>query len=299
MKKRLLPLAIVLIGLYLQSCKEVGVTIDGDNNSTGEIDTAYTTSKEVQTAKKLLVEEFTGVSCPPCAKGHELLAALKKELNDNMVTIGYYVFNYPLANPVEKNGKQLTKDDFRTEDATEVGQEIFTSVFALPLAAFDRVESGGELLFNKTDWSGNAKTNAANRTSPVNISITPSFNPDDRTAKVIVRLSYTEDVALKHNINIALLENNIIDAQKTTDAVGIIEDYTHDHVLRDVVTPVHGIAIPEKVFPITAGRVYERSFTFTVNEKWNADECSVVAYLNYNDPTDRSILQAEEVTLIK
>ena len=33
-------------------------------------DTAYTADVEATTPRKLLAEEFTGVSCPPCAHGH-------------------------------------------------------------------------------------------------------------------------------------------------------------------------------------------------------------------------------------
>lgn len=295
------PLLLMAVGFVcMQSCKEIGPTIagPGDGAAAGE-DTAYMADVEAPQAKKVFAEEFTGVSCPPCPNGHQEMASIKSQLNGNLVIVGYHIFNYPQADPVKKDGQLLSKYDFRTEAATEVGNVIFGGVGQLPVAAFDRLDNSGEKLINRP-WS-NTGISAANNPSSVNIHITNSYNDSSKEATIIVKLAYTSDVDIKQNLTLLVVEDSIIDAQKTLNPPPneIIKEYVHEHVVRDFITPTYGTPIPEKANPKVAGKVYERTFKYTLDEAWHPEHCYIVAVVNNDAAGNRTVMQAEEVKLIK
>mgnify|MGYP001215701591 CR=1 FL=1 len=290
---------IVLGGIvWFQSCKEVGPTIDfgsSGSDSTYSDDTTYTTTPEVPTARKMLAEEFTGVSCPPCPSGHAAMRAIKAKLNGNLVIIGYHIFNYAQADPV-KDPDHKSKYDFRTEDATEVANSLFGGLGGLPEATFDRAEFNSKLLLDRLQWGGASDARAA-LTSPVNIHITSVFDEATREATVTVQLAYTASVSMKQSLTLAVLEDSIIDVQK--NLTGIEDNYVHEHVLRDIVTTVRGTQIPTKVDPKVPGRVYEKTFKVPIKTDWHAEHCEIVAFVTNDDAADRTVVNAEQAKLIK
>jgi hypothetical protein len=292
--KRTLLLSVSLIIILFQSCKEIGPEIDMDVPGVSE-DTTYTATPEIPQAKKVLAEEFTGVSCPPCPNGHALMASIKTELSGKLVIIGYHVFNYPQANPVEKDGVLLSHSDFRTEDATSIGNTIFGGIGGMPLASIDRTKVGNDLLLNTPNWS-NAATSKKDIPTPVNIHITSAYDSTTKEAIIKVTLAYTADVDMKQNLTIGITEDSIVDAQKTLTT--IIKDYVHEHVLRDIITPINGVQIPDKVNPKVAGKVYERIYKTTIKDEWHAKHCNVVAFVTNDNPDNHSVVHAAEVKLI-
>lgn len=280
---------------FLQSCKEQGPAIDfgpaGD-------DTTYTADVETAQAKKVLAEEFTGVSCPPCPKGHNIMRSIKSNLQGKVVILGYHIYNYPQSTPID-DGTHKSAHDFRTQDATDAANTIFGGLPGLPYASFDRVAINGSLLNNITLWSG-AASDRSKETSPVNIHITPSYNAATREATVVVKLAYTDNVLVKQNLTVAVTEDSVVDLQKTDDVtINIFEEYDHEHILRDIITPVIGAQIPDKVNPKVPGRVYERTFKFMVSNDWKPQHCNIVAFVTDDDANSRRAVQAEEVKLVQ
>lgn len=281
--------------LWFQSCKEIGPGIDF---GPGGDDTAYMAEVETAQTRKMLAEEFTGVSCPPCPKGHEVMQTIKTSLSNNVVVIGYHIFNYAQANPVEKDGVMLSKQDFRTNDATEVANSLMGGLGAMPEASFDRSNYKNKVLVGRLDWpTASAERAAAVTKTPVNIHMTNTYDAASREATIKVKLAYTEAVSFRQNMTVAIIEDDIIDAQKTPDT--IIKDYTHEHVLRDIITPVSGTQIPAKVDPKVAGKVYERTFKATLGEKWKPEHCKVVVFISNDDAANREVVHAAEVELVK
>ncbi len=278
--------------LWFQSCKEVGPTIDF--GPSGD-DTTYTTTPEEPAARKMLAEEFTGVSCPPCPQGHAAMRAIKSDLNGNLVIIGYHIYNYAQADPV-KDPDHKSKYDFRTDDATEVANSLFGGLGGLPEATFDRVPVNNKLLLDRLKWGGAASARAA-ATSPVNIHIITAFDAASLEATITVKLAYTANVSVKQNLTVAILEDSIIDVQKTL--TGIESNYVHEHVLRDIITTVNGAQVPEKVDPKVPGRVYEKTFRVQINPDWHAEHCKIVAFVSNENGDDHAVVNADEVELIE
>lgn len=293
--KKIFVGATVLGVLWLQSCSEIGPSIDF--GQVGE-DSAYTATPETPQTKKILAEEFTGVSCPPCPAGHAAMRTIKSSLNNNLVVIGYHIFNYAQANPVEKDGQMLSKQDFRTQDATDVANSILGGLGGMPEATFDRTYVDGKHLAARTKWASAANARAAaSSTTPVNIHITNALDATTGEAIIKVKLAYTATVDFKQTITVAIVEDSVIDAQKYEE--DIIKDYVHEHVLRDIVTPVGGVQVPAKVDPKVGGKVYERTFKATIDPKWHTEHCKVVVFVANDETANREVVHAAEVDLLQ
>jgi hypothetical protein len=113
-------------------------------------------------------------------------------------------------------------------------------------------------------------------------------------------VAYTANVAKGQLLNVAVIENEVIDAQE----VGLSEEqnYHHQHVLRDILTAPTGTAILSGKAIKEAGQVYERTFVYDLaaadpNNYWNPDNCRVVAYVSNNEGSDKEVIQAAEAHL--
>ena len=262
-------------------------------------DTTYLATPEAAQARTVLLEEYTGVTCPNCPAGHALVAQLQNQNPNKLLAVSYYANGLGQARPVEGH----TKEDFRTEDATNLLSTVFGGVGGLPSASVDRVPVNGALTFFQPSWAAAVNARLATAT-PVNLSVTSDWQDGDRTAIIKVRVAYTAEVSKKQGLTLMLTENDLLDAQESVDTSSssgaplVIENYNFKHVLRDIITPVTGEAILNDFATKERGRVYERTFVYTVAEKWKADKCTLIAIVHNTEGSDKEIVQAAEVKLV-
>lgn len=281
------------VGLLLvSSCKEKGPNIDFGGNAKAT-DTTYTATVETASAKKVLVEEFTGASCTNCpaaAKSLENLMALPENI-DRIVVISMHIDKpSQIFKPNEKS-----KYDFRTQKGTDLCNLIYPGLGNIPIAGIDRVPDNGNTLIDKPKWASIIDTRKA-KASPANIHIESSFDAASKTATVKVKIAYTSPISAKQYLTVAIMEDSIVDAQEFP-SLEIDTAYVFRHTLRDYLTPVAGSEILSNFATKEAGRVYERTFVYKVNDAWKPDHCEFVAILHNNTGTDKEVLQAEEKML--
>lgn len=281
------------VSLTWISCeKEIGPIINFDV-PVASVDTTYMANPEAATPRRILIEEFTGVTCTNCPAGHTKIKNMIEANAGRISAIGYQPFNIGQANPAKE-----TRTDNRTQKGTDLGKS-FGGVPYLPCAAFNRVPEGGELLRARTQWDA-MLANRLKETSPLNMTMTSAYDSTTRELTVTVRVAYTADVSTKHNLTVALTEDHIIDAQEELIAGGQIithEDYDHKHVFRDFLSSVTGEAVLDSMAVKTAGRVYERRFTAKLDPKWNAANCTITAFVHNQDGADRAVLQVVDKSL--
>ena len=286
MKRNLLTVAIFASGII--SCTEKGIVIDRGSGVASE-DSTYVAAVETPQPRHVLVEEFTGVSCPPCPQGHEALKFLQQKYPEKVVVIGYHIFAFPQANPITG----VSKQDFRTQDATEIGS-YFGGVGSMPVASIDRVPANStEFLVSRPSWNARVDERIL-IPSDVNLSLASSYTESNRTCSVKITLAYTKPITRPHSLVVAVIENDIVDGQKK--ALEIDTFYTHQEVLRDIVTPVSGIGVLDTIASKQPGRVFTKNLPITLSEAWNDRKCKVVAFVYYTDGTERTVLQAAEVS---
>jgi len=289
MRKSLLALGLSVLFF---SCKEHLEVLPGSGPASS--DTTYTAGVETPQQRNVLIEEYTGVTCPRCPEGRQYIRSYETQYPGRIIAVGYYPYNQPQSNPVY----DLTKQDFRSDKATTLGEDYLGGVFFLPAAAIDRSPfTGGAYISDRNQWAGKV-ADRINVATPVNIYVTSAYDAATHQATIKVKAAFTQAVQKKVMLSVNIIENEIIDAQEYYDGNFVVKDtfYQHDHVMRDILTQTFGTPILNNI-TIDAGRVYERTFTYTIGTAWNPEHCKIVAFISTNETGDKEVLQAAEAGL--
>lgn len=278
MRQLLLPCAILIL---LAACKEKGPAIDF--TSTQASDTSYLAAPETAQPRNVLIEEATGVKCSNCPKGAATIRELQNAHPGRVVAIGLHAGS--LTSPFP-----YSQYDFRTEVAGQLLNDYFGIDPAKPAAVIDRTKTGGDYFIgSRTLWASTTESRL-NEPSRANITINSSYNEAEKTAVIKVRIAFTETVTQKQSLTVGIMESGMIDPQE--DGIIIDTFYTHNHVLRGLLTPYNGASILRNISPVPAGQIYERTFIYQVNEAWIPANCEVFAFIHHDEGDNREVGQA-------
>lgn len=281
---------ISMLMLLTVGCSEKGVLLTAPSGPL-PVDSVYTANIESVQPKNILIEEFTGVSCPPCPSGHAIVKSLRAQYPDRIIVIANHIFNFPQAAPV----KDLSRQDFRTEDATEIGK-MFGGIGFMPAGVVDRIKVANEYVLTSTSWA-NAVTSQIQKTALINLYVSSSFDAAKNKALVTVKLAYANPVSEKHALTLALIENNIIDAQKNQQVIDSF--YEHNYVLRDVITGIGGSLILDSMQTKQAGLVVQRVFEVPILSAWKTENCKIVAFVHSKEAEEMDVYQTAETQVKK
>lgn len=284
------------IALSLTSCKEKGVVISMTECGVGVSDSIYVAPVETPQPRVVLIEEFTGVSCPPCPNGHKVVKSIVEDKGSSVAVVGIQTFGFIQAYPVIERGDTITKHDNRTEAGTSLSTNIYGKLSQTPVAGIDRILYNGNMYMDKSLWV-NQVNSRLSEAPKANVTVTSNYNSTTHIALIKVRVAYTSSVSLSQLLTVALTEDKVVDAQE--DGLTVIEDYDHEHVLRDILTAPTGSPILCENAVKEAGRVYECTFRYDLTGKslWNLDNCKIVAYVSNAASGNKEVVQAAQVKL--
>lgn len=287
MKKGLLYASLACV-LGLGACEEKGPAIDFGGGPVAT-DTTYVATVEAPQQRTVVVEEFTGASCPPCPPAREKLNTIANDNPGRVFPIEIHIKNYPQSAPAKGH-----KYDLRTDDGTDIGATIYQGIRSMPSAGIARIPVSGQILLDDGLWAGTIG-NALNAATPVNLSVTSEYDATACVATIHVKVAYTAAVNAKQYLTLAVIEDSIIDVQEY--ATRYDDNYVFHHTLRDIVTPIAGTEILADIASKEPGRVYERTFIYNVDAAWNEKNCAVVAFVHNNDANSKEILQGAETKI--
>ncbi len=243
-----------------------------------------------QTERVVLVEEFTGIDCVNCPQGSEKIELLSSQNPGKIIAIsihaGFFAVNHQGF-------------DLKCPDGIALESSYLGPVSGYPAATINRKVYSGEssLITGILGWAGYIGTEKCNR--PIaELAMTTTYDSQDSIATVTVNMTpsiYFVD-ALAENLAMTVLitESNIIGYQKTPD--GGVNNYSHKHVLRDVITTEYTgdilIGKGNKLSP------QQKVITnYKIPAGWNPDNCHVVAFIHYKGDKNKEVLQAIEKEL--
>ena len=246
----------------------------------------------VESDKVVLVEELTGVKCPNCPAGAARLAAIAELYPKNMIAVG--IHGIDLASPLSES-----KYDFRNQDAADL--EVFLKPFlGKPSAYFNRIRFE-ELLgdwgnpFNG-QWQGYIERELE-KPLRLNVFLSHAYDAEARRININVTTEGLERIDGELKITVMITESHIIDAQD--DQFTIIEDYEHNHVLRDIITKFDGDFLANS---ISTGELIERDYTFTIPESdgtWVPENLEIVAFVAFTEGESEEVLQTSYANLVE
>lgn len=279
---------VAVLFLLLNSCcgDEVGPSIEFE---VPLADTCYMSAQvPAKQAKVVVVEDFSGVQCVNCPAGN---AAVQLILDTHPESaIGLTIHGGDLAIPYGDSAH-----DFVSDETAELNG--FLGVFGWPAATFDRVQISGQqnvfVLGQFSSWLAFTEQRMVEETI-VNINIDNNWEESERTVRTKIEMVYTASDPENHKVSIFLVESHIIDPQ--LDVTGKIQDYEHNHVVRDMFTIATGTGVCDE--PVVAGLTVEKEFELIgIPESWNIDNCHVVAMVHRSGES-KEVLQGAEETII-
>lgn len=284
MNKVFVALFSVSFLLSLPACKEVGPNINLRGNENSVADTTYVESP-VQTAetKNVVIEEFTGVRCPNCPQGHQIINSIKAANPGKIISVSLHPINslgrpYPFSPEDFQRPKAQTMFDY----LGQIGLE--------PAGGVDRKLFTGEtnILMDKSKWSGYSSAQLALST-PVNLSLDKIYDSVQNKLTVIAELHYTQSVAEPNRLTILLTESNMIAPQLNGSVIDTF--YTHKDVMRDFVTGSLGDDLPVTLEP---GRVIRKIYKVSLDAAWKPENMHIVAFV-HEFQNSKLIYQGKEV----
>lgn len=250
--------------------------------------------QNTNTARNVLLEEFTGHECPNCPgaayQANQLKASLATS-GKELILVSLHAGSLAVPHAA---GSGSFETDFRTEDGNTYNTYFNPSY--VPIALINRVAYNASVLVDVADWSAAVNAEFA---KPLEVNLQMQVQQDTATGQLCLHVE-SEFLVSKtgtYNLVIYTVEDSIIDWQyngpagdPTYPLSTNISNYLHRHVLRDAVTPAWGTLVASGA--LNAGDKFITTRSYTLSPLWNKDHIIFVAYI-YDDAT-KEILQTIE-----
>ncbi len=223
-------------------------------------------------ARKVVLEEFTGVKCGYCPDGHLIMEQIMTENPGKAICFSLHGGSYSVPYAGDPN---LTSQ-------WSAAIISFTQVTGYPAGAVNRqdLDNDGKIAIGRGSWKSNAATILASGNSPVNIGIKSTFNAASRVLSVTVQYYYTASGEGANKLNVGITESGIMTQQSGSNPPAPAL-YEQKNVLRDFFTGQWGNDIPVT----TAGTFGVKTYSYNVPADWKIDKCHVIAYITKGDNT--------------
>lgn len=267
---------IALLGLVLffAACKEDNPGVILEKPLVNFSDTTYLATPETPKTKSVLIEDFTGVRCANCPKGHHAIEKIRTKFPGKVSALSihgqdFFQFTTPYSG----------YEDFRGPYGEQIFQ-IIGKPGGLPFGAIDRV--------HKSSTADNWETLVSDRfTAPgkVNLYIDRQYDDATRTLSVKVKAAFTDSLGTAPFFSVGITESGIISLQKDEEIAndpvkqGLDTNYVHNHLLRTMPAFKQNL-LPQGIILPEAGRVVEKTFSVVLPKEWNAEKCDIVFYVH-------------------
>lgn len=235
----------------------------------------------------VLLEEFTGKGCTNCPKGSREIENLLVSYPNNLIAVSIHAGFF--ANPVQFPYGQY---DLRSPQAQDL-LDLLGPIDGYPSGTVNRTPVSGSIQLSANQWAS-AITQQLQTEPAVELSISKTYNETTRELNVTVTGIAKQPVSGDLRLSIMLTESGIIDAQDDFEAGGVVDNYVHKHVLRNMLTPAAGAPLFSS---LSTGQTFNKSYTTTLDPGWNPMNMEIVAFISNVQGSSIPILQATSLHL--
>jgi len=235
--------------------------------------------------KTVVLEEFTGTSCPNCPAAHIDLANVMSA-NPNVIAIAYAPTTTYQTQPY--NGGVSLRRTFPNAFNTSA----YAGVAAMPIGFMNRKKYGSsqQRYTLRNTWATNSDAVSV-EVSPLNIGAQSIFFSASNTLSIDVELFYHQNITNTINLYVLITEDNVAANQSAGNPS---TGYIHNHIFRETVTTGQwGDAITGAKL---ANTYYNTTLSFNLNnliDPIKLADANVVAFVY--DQTTGEILTGVEV----
>ena len=234
--------------------------------------------------RKYLIEHFTGDQCGYCPYG--------------MYSIMEYSTYYTTTPCIwVSHHYGYNNDEYTIPESAKIGSTC--GVQGAPNMAMNRTKVQGTAIAFHPGYlveDGMAETIASKcpTTAEASVVIDHTYNAETRELNVTVSGQVANTEVTEYLLTVLIKENGLIGKQAdyywSWKTAGY-KEFMHPCVVRDLLT-VSQLGDTVKV----ENQAYSKTFTYTVSEKWVAENCNVVAYIT--PLAKKPIINAEETPLV-
>lgn len=217
--------------------------------------------------KHTLVAEFTGASCSLCPKGYDtmMLQLSKPSMSKYSQNIHICAFH----------SEEMGVDTLAIPATMDI-KNLFGS---LPLPSYTvDMRAAGELASEGIDAFNKAIAASFDEYTPhCGVAVSSSLASDKASAQVKVKV--TSELASEYRVIVLIVQDQIVGYQKHGE-LGELDNYTHKHVVRSVVTEYAGTFTGEKITSdgkIAAGEEAVKTWTVDIDRRWVLGKTKVYA----------------------
>lgn len=222
--------------------------------------------------RKVLIEDFTGHTCPNCPKAATEIKSLENLYGEKVVAIALHVS----ATFAEPQPPTYTAD-YRTAEGTAIDDFFNISSSGLPKGMINRKEIQGSPIVGFQSWGAEVSSII---NTPLEAWISMKNTYDDALNKVTTTLKIDFENSITDEIKLCvfLVQDSIVSPQKDiTAAGGKIIDYVHNHMLRKGLTPAFGESIITN--PTSATPEITKTYSLVLGSDNVPEHCKIVAYI--------------------
>src|SRR6185369_5064380 len=246
--------------------------------------------------RKVLLEDYTGHLCGNCPDAEVYLNdSLKPIFNHCLVVVSVHADYFATVCP---NGAACPGNQppgaFTTDFNTTAGTDWFNSfdVVGNPRGLVNRIGFPNLTHIKPPEaWAG-LIADQLSKKADAKISLQNSYNPITRVVDVNVKTNFLNNLTGIYKLQVIITEDSIFDLQQwdPPHTPLYVSGFNHRHVLRDALNSSWGETIASGT--ISTGDAVTKIYSYSINSNWNADHCSMVAFV-YNDDT-KEVVQVEE-----
>ena len=236
------------------------------------------TVKQVENkyARKHLIEHFTGDQCGYCPYGMYCIVDYLKYATTPTIWVSHHAgFN---------------EDEYTIAESLELSNTL--SVSGAPAMTMNRTKQEPGLVFHPGYLP--EITIADQKESAMSVNIQHTYNADSRKMDITVSGEASFESESKFLLTVLLKENRLVGKQADyyyAYGQSMWKEFMHARVVRDMLTQATGDTIK------LDNKVYSKTFSYIVPEKWVAENCCVVAYVT--PMSNKPVINAEQVVLVE
>lgn len=201
--------------------------------------------------RNVILEEFTGRTCPNCPDGHKVANQIMANNPGRVWAINVHAGGYA----------PNTYPNFKTTDGNVIHGGF--TIGGYPTGVVNRSTPDGQ---SRGVWTSLSNTQL-NQASECNVAGVVAINPDTRVASITVEVYYTGNSGYDENyLTVAMLQDSILGSQSgmsynPSQIIG--NQYCHMHVLRDI---INESAWGDVISPTTQGTLITKTYEYTIPE---------------------------------
>ena len=233
--------------------------------------------------RKYLIEHFTGDQCGYCPYGMYSIMEYSASTTTPCIWVSHH-YGY-------------NNDEYTIPESAKIGSAC--GVQGAPNMAMNRTKVQGTAIafhpgYLVEDGMAEIIADKCDTTAEASVVIEHTYNADTRELNVTVSGQVANTEVTEYLLTVLIKENGLIGKQAdyywSWKTAGY-KEFMHPCVVRDLLT-VSQFGDTVKV----ENQAYSMTFTYTVSEKWVAENCNVVAYIT---PLNKKpVINAEETPLV-